>query len=86
MKYEHVTIKDFSAVIRKAWTQRDYTALRDEESRSGSPSEYGSSLEQLDTSGPPPEVVKPADEEVPMIETIKLATVHYSSVPGKLGD
>ncbi|QRG38501.1 hypothetical protein FDK38_002911 [Candidozyma auris] len=73
MKYEHVTIKDFSAVIRKAWTQRDYTALRDEESRSGSPSEYGSSLEQLDTSGPPPEVVKPADEEVPMIETIKLS-------------
>lgn len=73
MKYEHISIRDFASVIRKAWNLEKYTRLRDEELLPETPNEYGSLMEQLATEGPPPEIVKPADEEVPMIETIKLS-------------
>lgn len=72
MKYEHVLISDFVSVIRRAWNQQKYTKLRDEELRPGSP-QYGSLMEELDTVDPALDAVKADEEEVPMIETIKLS-------------
>ncbi|PSK39928.1 hypothetical protein C7M61_001739 [Candidozyma pseudohaemuli] len=73
MKYERLSVNDFIAVIRRSWNQQRYTRLRDQELLPETPNEYGLLMEQLSTAEPPPEVVKPADEEVPMIETIKLS-------------